>query len=294
VLDALEPLLGTEQVTGSKTAVRGALDLTRAALEALAADPNAAFDRLQPSIEKLHAAIIRFEDLLHNTNAVAQHQFSRWDATLASAPLPAEESWRDWTKRGRESAELVGGAGAAPENLPQIETRLTSLFRDLKTVLLDQLQAESRPTIEALLAAGKYAEAVAALPGLIAAARRRVLEDREGSTPLGAAVPVTMPSPLLLPAPSAPPPVAYTVPASAAPTMVPVAVFAAMSHRALQGAGIALSSIYAAVIAAGGYFLFADKWIGTPLDFATVFFWAYATDIGADAATAAVRGLKQS
>ena len=40
-----------------------------------------------------------------------------------------------------------------------------------------------------------------------------------------------------------------------------------------------LTGIYAAVIAVGGYFLFAGKWTGTPADFAAVFFWAYASTL---------------
>ena len=41
------------------------------------------------------------------------------------------------------------------------------------------------------------------------------------------------------------------------------------------------------------YFLFKDKWVGTALDFAVAFFWAYASDIGSDAATASARRLKK-
>lgn len=296
LLDGLEPLLGTDQVSALKTAVRAALNPIRESRDALVADPNAAFDRLQAAIERLHAGVIRFEELLRNTGEVAQHQIIRWDAVLGSTTLPAAKIWRDWTDRARELARLVSEAGARPENVPEIEARLTPLILDLKTVLLDQLQAEAQSQLMPVLEAGKYTEAVAMLPGLIAASRPRALESREGSPPVGVVVPATVapPLPLLVLAPVPPPtPVTYGVQASAGPTMLPIAVMAAMSRRALQGAGIALSSIYAAVIAAGGYFLFADKWIGTPLDFATVFFWAFVTDIGADAATAAARGVKQ-
>jgi hypothetical protein len=75
--------------------------------------------------------------------------------------------------------------------------------------------------------------------------------------------------------------------------LTPVDVLAAAAQRAVQETSCFLSCVYAALIAGAGYFLFADKWIGTPLDFALVFFWAYATDIGAEAATAATKGVKR-
>ncbi|HSZ77507.1 MAG TPA: hypothetical protein VK775_08915 [Chthoniobacterales bacterium] len=54
-----------------------------------------------------------------------------------------------------------------------------------------------------------------------------------------------------------------------------------------------MSTIYGLIIIAASYFLFADKWVGTPLDYATLFFWAFATDVGADAATAAAKAFRK-
>jgi hypothetical protein len=71
-----------------------------------------------------------------------------------------------------------------------------------------------------------------------------------------------------------------------------VAFLAAVNRRHLETSGWLLTAIYAGVIAVGGYFLFADKWIGTPIDFASVFFWAFAIDIGADAAVTAAKAVK--
>jgi hypothetical protein len=43
-----------------------------------------------------------------------------------------------------------------------------------------------------------------------------------------------------------------------------------------------------------GYFLFAEKWVGTPFDFFTAFLWAYGSDVGAEGVTAAAQGIKKA
>jgi hypothetical protein len=87
--------------------------------------------------------------------------------------------------------------------------------------------------------------------------------------------------------------VIYSFTAAPPSALSPLSVLAAITRRRAETTGALLSSIYALIIIGASYFLFADKWVGTPLDFATVFFWAFATDVGTDAATAAAKGLKK-
>ena len=72
-----------------------------------------------------------------------------------------------------------------------------------------------------------------------------------------------------------------------------ITALAVASSRRLQSTERWLALTYVAIIVIGGYFLFKDKWVGTALDFAVAFLWAYASGIGSGAATAAARRLKK-
>ena len=66
-----------------------------------------------------------------------------------------------------------------------------------------------------------------------------------------------------------------------------------MTRRTVAATERLLSLFYSVVIAAAGYFIFAGKWVGTPVDFTTAFFWAYAIDVGVDAATSAAKSVQR-
>jgi hypothetical protein len=68
-----------------------------------------------------------------------------------------------------------------------------------------------------------------------------------------------------------------------------MALLQARIERDIEAAKLLQTLIFGVVIAGAGYFLFADKWIGTPMDFAAALVWAFGTDVGADAATTAIK-----
>jgi hypothetical protein len=72
------------------------------------------------------------------------------------------------------------------------------------------------------------------------------------------------------------------------------ALLQARIERDIEAAGLLQTLIFGVVIVGAGYFQFADKWIGTPMDFAAALFWAFGTDVGADAATTAAKTFKKS
>jgi hypothetical protein len=85
-----------------------------------------------------------------------------------------------------------------------------------------------------------------------------------------------------------------TYPTAAEPDASAIALLQARTERDIETAGLLQTLIFGVVIVGAGYFLFADKWIGTPMDFAAVLFWAFGTDVGADAATTAAKTFKKS
>lgn len=62
------------------------------------------------------------------------------------------------------------------------------------------------------------------------------------------------------------------------------ALLQARIERDIEAAGLLQTLIFGVVIEGASYFQFADKWIGTPMDFAAALFWGFGTDVGADAA----------
>jgi len=90
------------------------------------------------------------------------------------------------------------------------------------------------------------------------------------------------------------PPIAYATYLTAAePDASTIALLQARNQRVIETAGFLQTAIFGVVIVGAGYFLFADKWVGTPADFAATLFWAFGTDIGADAATTAAKAFKK-
>ena len=162
---------------------------------------------------------------------------------------------------------------------------------DLHKSLLEGLQDKAEVAqIDAALKSGDAVAAVAKLAELTEGLVPKGLRAENGE-PRKAPLAQVLNSTFVITVPS-PPAFVYSYAEPARETEPSFAVLAAANRRQIETSGWLLSSIYAGVIAVGGYFLFADKWIGTPLDFASVFFWAFAIDVGADAAMNAAKTIK--
>jgi hypothetical protein len=299
-LDASAPLLGADAAVQLKSAAKSIPDSLANALDQLEADPKASVELLQPVLAKLHAGTAHIENLLANAKNIVVRQINGWSATLEVVKLPKPDLWEKWmADAGSFATALREAAGDPVQRLERLTFRAKSLLSDLKNALIGQVRDVDQNTVIALLQAGKYPEAVAKVAelnsvsrGAVAQPEGRLMGGEERGVP---AVPASARAGTVafVASSASTPSLVYGFTAPPSGGLPSLAVLAAMSRRTVEATGALLSLVYAVLIAGAGYFLFADKWVGTPLDFAVVFFWAFATDVGADAATTAAKGLKR-
>ena len=265
--------------------------------------PKAHLDGLRKALEYVHAACEWIDNTGYSLGSMLLARAAAWEAHLSAADLPHREAWTDWLEEARHiAAELDGMSHQAKAKAKALIDPATALVRRLGDVMCAQLAHSDVPAIDALIAQGAYGDAIARVSRLcqptvaVAAARTGPFESRNGGQEVPSAVaPAPSPAGALIFGRSTQtlPHVGYGLPAMPNDDATSIAVLAAASQRQLEVTGVLLNLTYGAIIVAGGYFLLSDKWVGTLMDAATAFFWAYATDIGADAATAAMRGLKK-
>jgi hypothetical protein len=291
-IDLLKPFepSAAADLKGHWTTARAA---TGTAVENLQNDVNSGESNLQAALLALHVGANALRNVTANVAAMIKSVVAGWTRILSAASLRQLAEWQAWQGRANDFAGAVDTSSPTDPSdaVTQFRDKAAALVDGLRAVLMNQMGDEAgRNEIGGLLDHGNYNEAISA----VAAANPRAAPFTAKVTLGGTAV--AMPSFTVVQFA----PTAANLPSGtigfASPTrqeLTPVDVLAASAQRAVQETNCLLSWIYAALIAGAGYFLFADKWIGTPLDFALVFFWAYATDIGAEAATAAVKGVKR-
>lgn len=271
--------------------------------------PDANFSQrlagLRAALNFVHVASSWTMATLQALRSLLLMQVARWGAMLAPAALPSREEWKAWLDTADQLAGALGEMAAKADDVPLGLTQdAKALIEALKIAIRAQFEPDDA-AVSAMLDQGLFAEAIAAAaklrPVVEAFAGARAFENRGMVPPANqagnlstAAVPMHPMSALIFGraadrVPNSTAALVQTSPFDAAT----IAVLAAASERRLESTERWLSLIYAAIIVIGGYFLFKDKWVGTSLDFAVAFFWAYASDIGSDAATAAARGLKK-
>lgn len=263
-------------------------------------DPfKAHLDALRKALEHVHAAGAWIDEACATVRAVLLAHVAAWTTRLSNADLLQQAAWADWLQAARHLAARLDPEGCSGDEA--LVEEASALVKRLGDVLRAQVAQSDRAALDALLAKGACDEAITNVARLRqpvppAGPRTGALEGRAGAAEGTVIAPtpfVPVAAMQVVPrAPQALPQVAYGVAATTASDTTSISVLAAASQRHLAGTTVLLQLTYAAIIVVGGYFLLGPKWVGTPLDMAIAFFWAYATDIGADAATAAVRGLK--
>lgn len=267
--------------------------------------PDATFSQrlawLRAALNYVHVASSWTLDTLRALNSLLRMQVARWRALLDPATLPNRPNWKAWLSSATQLADALGEMAAKAGEVPMA---LAADAEALTEGLTQAIQAQFDPgdaAVSALLEQRRFADAIAA-----AAARLRRPTEAIDPSKLKNLFPVAQSDAVAVApmahamntfffgqtADSTPTSTAARVPSMPFDAAMIVALAAASSRR-LQSTEWWLSLTYVAIIVVGGYFLFKDKWVGTALDFAVAFFWAYASDIGSDAATAAARGLKK-
>lgn len=271
------------------------------AVQQLLVDTTGAPDKVQAALQALHVGANALRNVTTNVAPLINGTAAAWDKALKDVNLPKRDAWRNWLQGAdRLAADIAATTSTDPgDAVAGFEAAARALLDTLKTALKQQVaDPDKKKDLEGLLEAGKLNEAVTAVVNAnrpaqaVRSPEGRVAGRAPGAEDADAA--------------GAPPSLAqFSPPAAVLPAgsigfatapradLTPVDVLAAAAQRDIRNTHFLLSLTYAVLIALAGYFLFADKWIGEPLDFALVFFWAYATDIGADAATAAAKGVKR-
>jgi len=263
------------------------------------------------ALEYVHTSGAYIDNVLQHAQTLLRAQVSGWEQQLAGAALRARPRWEQWTADALELAsKLEQTDRRRGTNIDSLAPLARKVVGSLAGVLLAQVDDNGKPTVQEKVDKGNFGDAVAEVDALTqvqlaqgGAVPRSPFEARgENDGETGSALRRILPGRaraasrlgILLPASSPDvPTVAVAVAAAPPPEAAATAVLAAASQRSLEVTGWVLNSIYAAMIVIGGYWLFAGEWVGTLRDFAIAFFWAFTTDIGADAATSAVKGIKK-
>jgi hypothetical protein len=293
VLDIVIPLLSPD-AAALTSKVRSVCDSLRKALENLSAVPKPTLDLIQTALSKFQECIYayQYEKVAVKAATLLQKHVEIWNEKLALTSLRDPAEWSSWTEGANGFAEELRGVDADPEKLEQVARRVNPLLVGLRTAL--QKQVIDPPAIQASLMDNKFDEVIAYIVEHSETRQRRILEG-SGMSGKAPAIPLWAAFseetsvahsgiPLFLNLDSFREPSNQTFPT--------LAQLASMSRRTVRISGGLLWLIYAVLIVTGGYLLFADKWVGTPGEFVSVFVWAFFTNVGADAATAAFRGLK--
>jgi hypothetical protein len=298
VIDQLGPAFGLAGLEDLHTKLKGITDPVGAALDRLNGDTAGTIASLKATLDALHGNIYALAQLSGSIARAITNQLARLAQPMSGKPLLDEKAWNDWLHAAKAFAASVGNLVPADPDISPLSNALR-LADQLRSALREQVADDAvRAEIDALLKQNKVAEAVAKA----AEAVRRPAAAEEGQLK-GVAPTITSreaageaPTPSLE-APTVVPalPMVYaTYPAAAEPDASAITLLQARTEREIETAGLLQTLIFGAVIVGAGYFLFADKWIGTPMDFAAVLFWAFATDIGADAATTVAKSFKKA
>jgi hypothetical protein len=296
-LDILTPLAGSA-LADFKTYWTTSHAAAGTAVQHLEEDDAVSMELMQAVFHALHVGANALHNVAANVGRLIKGVVGGWDKVLGEARLPQPDVWKNWLEGATGFATALADTSPTDPNdaVSGFKDDATAMLNELKAVLNSQVTDTERQELQKLLDAGKFDEAVALVAAANPAPRPAAgSEGRlagQGPQPEEPRAMRDMLSALQFTAlPLSTGTIGFTT--SPRADVTPVDVLAATAQRTIQATSFLLSLIYAILIAGAGYFLFADKWIGVPLDFALVFFWAYATDIGADAATAAAKGAKR-
>jgi hypothetical protein len=298
VIESLAPLVGAAAAKDLNSELQPILTAISGPIRKLEEDTANSVEAIKAVLDAWHSNIYTADQFLDYLAVLLDRQFRRFDDLLEDKPLPNEASWNAWVEQAQKFKEFVRGVNAMEpdEKLNQIVQSADELFESLGVALREQITDPAKlADLDALLKAKKGTEAVANVAQILHLApitqkTIRVMQAISLGTRVGK---LKLEEPLAYIRPSgAAPSTAYAYVGPQRSELPSTAILTAMARRKAETAGWILTLICGLVIVGAGYFLFAGKWIGTPLDFATVFSWGYVTDIGADAATTAAKGVK--
>ena len=282
----LGPAFGLDG-TDLGVSLKAIADPVEAARAGLYRDTAGAITTLKTLLDALHGNI----DVLRQfRNMLVGRIGDRLDdltKLLVGVPLPNPQDWQDWLAA---SQGFVTSLRALTPEDPDT-TAATKAGSDLATRLHSVVKQQTSDAalqgeLETLLQQNHVAEAIAKLAEALhpkstlssTTATASISAASRGQSAITAIVGAA--APLVF---------AQQYPTAAGLDAASIAALQAGNEWQMETAGWLQTAIAGVVIMATGYFTFAGAWIGTPLDFAVVAFWAFGTDISLDAAATAAK-----
>lgn len=255
----------------------------------MAADPGvppASLDQIKTALAALQSNLRKIEEATDDYTNAVEKQVKQWLNRLALRTMPAPAAWKNATDAVLVFCRRLRDAAANPDNSGDDFDDAGRLPDIIQRALILQFPQGAE---EAAINACKRGELSQTVDWLVQnLATPTSVEERP--TVVKEILPHPLPEMLDIGGrlPLFSPPEFHLVKAYTAEFPEVEEARERLKAR-LSGAGI--YSIYAAIIVSGGYFLFETKWVGQPIDFATAFFWAFAIDVGADAASSVIQGV---
>ena len=308
IVTLLAPLMDPIGVSALRSLVKPAAAPARTVQPA---ERDKMIPALRAALEYVHSSGAYIDNVLQHAQILLRAQINGWEQQLAAVKLRARPRWQQWTAEALALVvKLEQAARRSGTSIDSLAPSARRVVGSLAGVLLAQVDDNDKSGVQENVDKGNFGDAVAEVEALTqvllaqaGVVTPKAFESRDDDNGEGRpALPQILRGRaraagrlgMLLPASGQDvPTVAVAVTVAPPPEAAATAVLAAASQRSLEVTGWVLNSIYAALIVIGGYWLFAGEWIGTLRDFAIAFFWAFTTDIGADAATSAVKGIKR-
>jgi hypothetical protein len=296
LIDLVGPAFGFTGLDDLRAKLKAIVDPVDAAITQLNNDTASNIAPLKAALDALHSNIYALHQFRDSISAAISRQVVHLEQILNGKPLPKLSDWNGWIEVAKTFAAAVGNLNPEDPDAAALIAAGFPLTERLRVVLPEQVANDAlRTEIGTLLNDNKVVEAVVKVAEFV----RPHAETETGSAPDSASRQVasesaTQQSIQMPGAVRAPPTVYTTYPTVADLDASAIALLQARNERVIETAGLLQTVIFGFVIVAAGYFLFAEKWVGTPGDFAAVLFWAFATDIGADAATSVAKAFKKS
>jgi hypothetical protein len=298
VIDLIAPAFGLAGTDELRAKLKAIADPVRDALKKLNDDTTSDIKPLKDAFDALHSNIYALQQFRDSVSSAVTQQIVRLKQILSGKPLPKLSDWDNWITSAEGFAAALQGLVAEGPDVATLSAVGLPLAERLRAALQAQVSDEAaRTQIEPLLKDNKVVDAVIKVAEFVRPRGVAGEGEVKGSVPrtdagqvVAEATTQTIQAPSAVPAP---PMVSIAYPAAVEPDASAIQLIQARTRRGIETAGFLQTALFGVVIVGAGYFLFADKWVGTPADFAAVLFWAFGTDIGADAAATAAKAYKK-
>jgi hypothetical protein len=280
-LASLTRIAGEQAATQFSQSANAASDaMNNAILAQEHGDSSPSLDLVAKSLQAMHGCAVDLQDALTDLGSAIDSTVTGWANAMAGKVQKDPQAWNAALAAARGFGATLHTNADGAQDLPK---GLGTLLQETLAAVANAIarQDSSNNAVAQAAQQGMFAAAIAQLAPAGATAPAVAEGENLVGEPLEAFRPGRAPG-IRRPRTAAEAVSYRIVPSS------PVVTFDMVKDaidRNLRFASWTQNVIYFALISAGGYVIFQERWIGFFSDFMTVFAWAYAIDITADAVT---------